>query len=464
MQRALTIKILAIGLLALIMLIPLSMIQSKISERDYYRQEAVNSVANSWTGNQTLVTPFVVIPYSYTDTQTLTTSSGTTSTEQLITRYRFVPADRVSIAGRVATSTLMKGVYKIPVYESDLQISGRFSHAALEKVMAEIDAFEPAQEDIAPFLVIHISDPRGISNTPLLNWNDQAIKFEPGANQPMLPDGIHALLPAFSSNPEQDIEFNLSLALRGMEKLSVVPVGDQVDIELTSPWQHPEFIGAFLPENRDISDQGFSASWRVTQFANNIGEKLRRCERGDCSAVGNSSLGVNLIDPVDVYLQSERSVKYGILFIGLSFISFFLFENLKKMRIHPIQYGLVGFSIATFYLLLISLSEHIHFGLSYALATLACVTLIFAYLKSVLAGIKNSLWFCAALTTLYAILYIIIQAEDFALLMGAVLVFAMLAILMLVTRRIDWYQVGEQMTQRDLESPNQNSNQSPNPD
>jgi inner membrane protein len=237
-----------------------------------------------------------------------------------------------------------------------------------------------------------------------------------------------------------------------MENLSFVPAGDLVTIDLQSSWAHPEFVGVFLPSNRDVNSEGFSAHWSVTQFASGIEDKLQRCEHSNCDPLKSSRMGVRLIDPVDVYLQSERSVKYGILFVGLSFISFFLFENLKKIRIHPIQYALVGLSVATFYLLLISLSEHISFGVSYLIATIACVSLIFAYLKSVLAGLSNSLWFSAALAALYGILYIIIQAEDFALLMGAILVFGMLSIVMLITRRIDWYEIGENMNlQRKLD-------------
>jgi len=451
MQRALTIKILAIALLALVMLIPLKMIQSKISERDLYRIAATNSIAQSWTGSQTLMTPVLVIPYTYVEKKKSNTSAGWQTTENLVSRYRFIPTEQIRVSGSVVTNTLMRGIYKIPVYESELTLNGRFSKDTLGKALKQINELERRETELKPFLALHISDARGISKIPTLNWNSYAIDFEPGSDMPKIPEGIHANIPAFdpSSNPEKDMEFSLTLSLRGMENLSFIPAGDLVDISLQSEWPHPEFVGAFLPETRKVNNKGFTANWQVTKFASNIGAKLRRCEKGDCLTIGMNSLGVNLIDPVDVYLQSERSIKYGILFIGLSFISFFLFENLKKMRIHPIQYGLVGLSIATFYLLLISLSEHIHFGLSYMIATLACVALIFSYLKFVLAGIKNSMWFSGALIVLYGILYIIIQAEDFALLMGAVLVFGMLSIVMIVTRHIDWYQIGEQMSRQD---------------
>ena len=448
MQRALTLKISAIFFITLAMLIPLSLIQGKISERDYYRIDATNSVAESWTGSQTIMTPILIIPYTYLERSEINTNSGWRSNQTSVSAYKLIPAQAIQISGSIATETLMRGIYKIPVYESDLTFRGQFSRKSLEEVFAELDKLEMTESSIEPILAIHIADSRGIQNLPALNWGGQSIDFEPGAELPELPEGIHAPLPKLDLNSftERDLEFNLSLSLKGMENLSFIPAGDQVDIALQSVWPHPEFVGSFLPVAREIGEHGFSANWQVTQFASNIRDKLRRCETRDCSALYDLGLGVNLIDSVDVYLKSERSVKYGILFIGLSFISFFLFENLKKIRIHPIQYGLVGLSIATFYLLLISLSEHISFGLSYLIATLACVTIIFSYLKFVLAGIKNSIWFSCALSVLYTILYIIIQAEDFALLMGAVLVFGMLSIVMMVTRNIDWYQIGNQLS------------------
>ena len=443
MQRQLTLKIITIGVLAILMLIPLTMIESKINERDHYRLEATNSVAQSWTGAQTLMTPFLVIPYVYVEKESSSNNSGFITPERTSTRYKFLKPDQISISGNIVTNTLMRGIYKVPVYESTLGLQGKFHLSTLKKTLEEIKSNEKTRKVLKPFLALNISDPRGINNSPVLEWNNKTISFEPGIDLSMLPEGIQANIETLDL--QSDAKFKLSLNLRGMESLSFIPIGDLANIKLNSVWPHPEFIGAFLPQKREVTVDGFKATWQVTQFANNITGKLARCEKGDCLSLSDNSLGVKMIEPVDVYLQSERSVKYGILFIGLSFISFFIFENLKKMRIHPIQYGLVGLSIATFYLLLISLSEHFNFGLSYLIATIACASLIFSYLKFVLAGTKNSLRYCGGLLVLYAVLYIIIQAEDFALLMGAILVFSMLAVVMIVTRHIDWYQIGEQM-------------------
>ena len=224
-----------------------------------------------------------------------------------------------------------------------------------------------------------------------------------------------------------------------MESISFVPVGEDARVNLTSPWQHPEFFGRFLPVHRSIDASGYHAIWRVSAFASNITELAGKCQHGNCAGLFTSDFGVKHIEPVDVYLQAERSVKYGLLFIILSFVAFFVFEILKKLPIHGIQYTLVGFAIAVFYLLLLSLSEHIAFHLAYAIATVCCVGLLQFYLTWVLRGYKPALVFSGLLSALYGILYVIISAEDFALLMGSLLCFVALGIIMAITRRIDWY-------------------------
>jgi inner membrane protein len=226
-----------------------------------------------------------------------------------------------------------------------------------------------------------------------------------------------------------------------MDEIKFYPAALNYQLSLNSPWQHPKFSGDFLPLSRTISDQGFDAQWEVSSFASNMEEKIALCEVNKCEEVLKGNFGVEFIEPVNVYLQSERSLKYGFLFIVLIFVAFFLFEVLKKLPIHPIQYGLVGLAIALFYLLLLSLSEHLNFLLSYFIAALGSVTLISFYLVNVLRNAKTAGLFAGLLTLLYFTLYIIVSAEDFALLMGSTLVFIVLAVVMMTTRNIDWYKV-----------------------
>lgn len=227
-----------------------------------------------------------------------------------------------------------------------------------------------------------------------------------------------------------------------MERLRFLPAALETVVGLRSSWPHPVFDGAFLPQSREVNRQGFRASWRVNQFSSDISSRMEECAAGDCGALGQIAFGVTLIDPVDIYVQADRATKYAMLFVGLSFIAFFVFEVLRELRIHPIQYTLVGLALSVFYLLLISLSEHMQFGAAYAIAALSCIGLLAYYVQRVLQGWRGAGLFAAMIATLYLVLYVIIQAEDFALLGGAVLVFTVLGIVMVVTRDIDWYRLG----------------------
>jgi inner membrane protein len=277
----------------------------------------------------------------------------------------------------------------------------------------------------------------------------EEISFKPGSKLSTNSAGIHAYLPDLDDHPGSGkIDFNFHLELRGMESLTFVPVGEEVTLKLSSSWPHPEFIGKFLPVSRTIDETGYDAEWKITSFASNIVENVRQCESGNCSELFDGQFGVRHIEPVDVYLQSERSIKYGFLFIGLSFISFFIFETVRELPIHAIQYTLVGCAVAIFYLLLVSLSEHIEFALAYAIATLSCVCMLLYYLRYVLGGHKEAAAFSALLLLLYGVLYVIISAEDYAFLMGGCLTFVTLFVVMISTRNIDWYLVEDRVGDR----------------
>jgi inner membrane protein len=266
------------------------------------------------------------------------------------------------------------------------------------------------------------------------------------------PQGVNAALLGLLNDKNEDIVLQFELELRGMEALELVPLGLDTTVSISSNWQHPQFSGMFLPTTHNVEESGYQAKWHVSAFASNIVEKVKGCENGNCKALLSSVFGVNHIEPVDVYLRSERSVKYSLLFIGLSFISFFLFELLKKLPIHPIQYTLVGCAIALFYMLLFSLSEHVNFFVAYFFATVSCVSLMFFYLMFVLKGKKEAAVFSILLSILYSLLFVIISAEDYGLLMGSVLSFVTLAVVMMFTRNIDWYEAGhsiKKMSQAD---------------
>ena len=461
MQRALAIKISVIVLLIILLLIPLTMISDKIAERSNYEDFARNSIAKSWTGSQQVVGPILVIPYDR-EWQTETWSEKTKSMlikDHKETLYEYVLPTQLNITANVETETRSRGIYKIPVYSSSLKFSGSFNLDDLEQAIKTVAEYKDTTNLGRFFLAVTVTDPRGINSIPELIWEGMKYPFKPDSKLASSDNGVHAVLPEYSEQwPSMfraeiggDAKFEFGLDLRGMESLMFTPTGKTSSVALSSSWPHPEFSGVFLPNTRQISDAGFNAKWQVTSFASNIEKKAADCAVGLCTNLFKSGFGVKLIEPVDIYLQSERSVKYGLLIISLTFVTFFIFEILKGLPIHAIQYTLVGLAIAIFYLLLISLSEHISFGLSYLIATLSCVGLMMFYLSYVLKGYRQAAIFSAMFLLLYGVLYVIIRAEDFSLLMGSILTFTVLAIVMFTTRHVNWYEIGGKVVRKGQE-------------
>lgn len=453
MQKALSIKLAIISFISLLLLTPLNMISGKIFERSQFLAEAKSSVSQSWTGNQKVMTALIVIPYEVNQKVTVVDKLTNNKTLRVnkISKQKFLIPDKITINSTIDNDVRSKGIYKIPVYTTELFISGVIHQSSLQGVLKSIKKEANGGVIGKPYLTTTISDPRGINSIPTLIWQDKNILFKPGSQLRNNNNGLHAYLPDLpdlQKNTSEPINFNFQLELRGMETISFIPIGKEAEVNTSSAWPHPQFMGSFLPISREVSKEGYQATWKVTSFASNIADKVSQCESGSCDSLVNSHFGVKHIEAVDVYLQSERSVKYGMLFIGLIFISFFIFEVIMKLPIHPIQYCLVGFSIAIFYLLLISLSEHLNFLLSYIIAAICCTSLLLSYLRYVLGGYKQAFIFSSLLIILYAVLYIIISAEDLALVMGAFLTFSSLAIVMFATRNIDWYKVGEQLNDK----------------
>jgi len=418
------------------------MIKGQISDRKYYQQDVRNSISQSWTGKQMIIGPFLVIPYKvFTDYKVWnddkTEKVSKTSIEN---KYTFVIPDDLSINSEIEDRMKYKGIYQIPVYTSVNTIAGKLTKDSILNIIKNIKFNNSKVEILPAYLSLSISDPRGINKIQLLEWNEEMIEFIPGSKNKIDKDGVHALIPNIE-DVTKDINFNIDFSLRGMEQLSFAPTGKNTTLSAKSLWPHPEFIGDFLPYENEITDKGYKAKWMLSSFSFDSSSVIEACAISECENIYQKfkSLGVRHVDPVNVYLKSERSVKYALLFIGLSFVAFFLFEILRKLPIHPIQYTLVGLSLSIFYLLLLSLSEHISFGLSYLISMLSCTFVLAVYLKSILKDTKVAAIFSAVLLLLYSTLYVIINAEDFALLMGAGLTFIILTIVLFTTRKIDWY-------------------------
>ncbi|MGN5113389.1 cell envelope integrity protein CreD [Aeromonas jandaei] len=430
-KQIFTHKIFLLLLLSLLLMVPVQSIMELNRERQIYRNQAIQSIMASSSGPQRLMGPVIVQPY----TRSVTVEQDGKRFVRQEQTYRYLLPEQLDVQATMEVTPRKLGIYQAQVYQTRLSLSGRLPTAAQLQESAPLAGDD---ELVAgkPYLSLVLSDARGINSVPELQLGKQRTPFAPGARLGSTLAGIHAPL---DSLPQQDGTFHLELNLQGMNELEVVPLGRESKLQLAGNWPHPNFIGDFLPASRSLNQEGFSASWQTSWFATDMESRFNRAMNGGEGELPTFS--VSLVQPVDHYQLNERAAKYALLFIGLTFLSFFMFELLKGLRVHPIQYALVGMGLAIFYLVLLALTEHLGFGWAYLVAALASVLLNGFYLSHVLGGPKQGIGFAALLGLVYAILYSLLQAEEIALLLGALLLFATLALIMLLTRKLDWYQV-----------------------
>lgn len=445
MQKKLVLKILVITGLILFLLVPLAMIDGVIMERSGYRYQVEQDIADTWTGNQQIIGPVLSMPYEIKYEEKLWDKEKEQYQIKEKTRWEtthFIPQN-LSIVADIATEKRSRGIYTVPVYTGRFTIDGDFSSRSLEKFRKAMRGFTQWG---APRFSLAIQDVRGIGANPKLLWAGESVSFDPGSSIPNLAEGIHAILPA----PQADgqLRFALELELRGSRSLQIAPTSKDTATLLRSSWPHPKFDGRFLPVEREVTPEGFEASWQTSSFSTSVEQHLNACLAGDCSSLRATSFGVQFIETVDIYQKITRATKYGILFILLTFVAFFLTETLINTPLHPVQYVLVGFALCIFYLLLISLSEHFGFAIAYGIATASCALLIGIYLTGALGKATQGFGYATGISLLYAMLFAILRSEDHSMLMGTLLLFAMLAAVMLMTRRVNWYEIGEEIETR----------------
>ncbi|MBM0493069.1 cell envelope integrity protein CreD [Aeromonas jandaei] len=430
-KQIFTHKIFLLLLLSLLLMVPVQSIMELNRERQIYRNQAIQSIMASSSGPQRLMGPVIVQPY----TRSVTVEQDGKRFVRQEQTYRYLLPEQLDVQATMEVTPRKLGIYQAQVYQTRLYLSGRLPTATQLQESAPLAGDD---ELVAgkPYLSLVLSDARGINSVPELQLGKQRIPFAPGARLGSTQAGIHAPL---DSLPQQDGTFHLELNLQGMNELEVVPLGRESKLQLAGNWPHPNFIGDFLPASRSLNQEGFNASWQTSWFATDMESRFNRAMNGGDGVLPTFS--VSLVQPVDHYQLNERAAKYALLFIGLTFISFFMFELLKGLRVHPIQYALVGMGLAIFYLVLLALTEHLGFGWAYLVAALASVLLNGFYLSHVLGGPKQGIGFAALLGLVYAILYSLLQAEEIALLLGALLLFTTLALIMLLTHKLDWYQV-----------------------
>jgi inner membrane protein len=429
MRFAAAIKIAVIGALALVLLLPVAMIQGLVAERQMRRAEAIAGIAEGWGRQQVLSGPYLAIPYDVTRVEvtreTVEGKEREKRSERVEHHVRRLAADSVDWTLDADVSEKARGIHKARLYGLKAQAQGRFSvppNFGIAETRGQVRIGTPR-------LVFGIADPHGIRALSALTLDAASHPFRAGSGDAQSA-GLHVPLPGLLAPPAaaqpRSHEFAFAIELGGSEALALEPMGADSAVAMRSDWPHPSFQGQFLPLRHEVGAAGFAANWKVSRYA----------------AQGKEQLAVSFVEPAGLYQQLERASKYGFLFIGLTFGAFLLFELLRRLAIHPVQYALVGLALAMFFLLLTALSEHIDFTAAYVAATLACVGLVSGYLVRVLQSALAGLAFGGALAALYAMLYALLKAEDYSLLGGALLLFGLLAVVMIATRRVDWYALG----------------------
>ncbi|MCH2191885.1 MAG: cell envelope integrity protein CreD [Gammaproteobacteria bacterium] len=433
MQSHYLAKCLSIACIVILFLVALGSVEHKVFERKSYRNQATQKVANGWSSQQVIAGPVLYLNYkrSYVDRKF----------DKELKKYVEVTKERrwseYHLLKQSSTNTELEiqeryiGIFKVPVYTANLGLVSTHLGSSIQD--------DNKKRLTGASIMISVSDMRGLSNRPTISWNSQSIEFRPGTDQRLLGNYIEASLPL--SSVKRDATIRLNLKLRGVEQFGIVPIAETVSSSMQSDWQHPMFTGNYLPDKRAISSAGFTATWNVNSFASSIGKLMQTCTNEPTACANlliHNQLGVQLSRPVDVYSMTDRAIKYGFLFICLTFVVFALLELQKRYSIHAIQYGFVGAALAVFYILLVSLSEHLSFSTAYILASLACSILISGYLKVALDSKKLALGLGLAFLVLYSMMYAILKSEDYAFLMGSLLVFFLLAGIMFGTRNVKW--------------------------
>ncbi|RXX24815.1 cell envelope integrity protein CreD [Klebsiella aerogenes] len=410
----------------LLLSVPLMMVRALIVERADYRSDVVDAIEHSTSGSQKLTGPLIAIPV----TETLTRMENQKEVEyQRSWIYYWLP-ESLAVSGAQNVESRKVGIYSGQVWHNTLQIKAQFDPARLTEL-------KKANTTLGkPFLVLSVSDARGIGaiNAPVINGT--ALVVEPGLGLNGDGMGIHMPMPALTAD-NKPLEIAFTLDLNGTGDFSVVPLGRNSELRLTSNWPHPGFLGNFLPTKREVSDSGYSAHWQSSWFANNMGSYFN--DDTDIEWPRLPAFSVDVMSQADQYQLTDRATKYAILLIALTFMAFFVFESLTHRRLHPMQYLLVGLSLVMFYLVLLALSEHVGFTPAWVAASLIGAVINGVYLQAVLKGWRNSLLFVAALLLLDGVMWLLLRSEDSALLLGTGVLLLALCALMFLTRRVDWY-------------------------
>ena len=435
--KSLGFKAILLGIMILLMLIPVVLVREVVKERARRAEQVEREILDAWGGELKFAGPVLRIPCRETRENITRDGEGKVTRETIARDYSlWVTPANLEIRTDLTTREKSRGIFSVPVYSGDLLFTGRFDPSeALAGLTKEQEAFTGQAE-----VVLVLSSQKGIRSLESARWGEDPLDFKPGDQGfGLLAGGIHAPAP-FSGGESRD--FRIGLAVQGGRQIRILPLGEQTRVGVNSDWPAPSFQGEYLPDSRELDEAGFQALWNISYLSRGI--PLFWSDGGrDASdpeeALRRAFFGVDFLKVLDHYALNERAVKYTILFIIVPFLTLFLMEIFWKREIHPVQYLLAGIGNVVFYLLLLSISEHIPFNLAYLVSALAVTLMMCLYSRSLLAGWRES-WFMAPVMGLsYLYLFITLQSEDWALLIGSVGAFTITGLVMFVTRKVNWY-------------------------
>ncbi len=435
--NSISFKLMVIVLLSFILLIPSSMVKNLIRERSQRNREAISEITDKWGMDQTITGPVLQLPYQIN----YSLSNGEVETK---TNYFYVFPSNLEISGDIRVTEKHRSIYEVLLYTSELRIEGSFKNEDFSDWPERMDKI--LWEDAR--LIVGLSDLKGITQMISLKWNDtDKIKLSPGTSTcNFLSRGINAIVNVSNDSANS---FALNLKINGSGKLYFSPVANQTSINLKANWGHPSFDGAFLPETSNIQDTSFSANWQTSEMTRTYPQILS--SENNQSALNLQDTGVELIYPVDTYQKATRSVKYALLFIALTFLVMFFTEITGAKKIHPIQYLIVGIALVIFYSLLIALAEHMNFNYAFLIGSITIVAMNTVYIHSIYKNMKTSIIIGLTMGALYVYLFTILQIADYALLLGNIGLVLILALVMVFSRKVDWYSTKKIISDKDEE-------------
>ncbi|MFD0836855.1 cell envelope integrity protein CreD [Mariniflexile aquimaris] len=438
LKTSITARMLMVGFLVIILLIPLAFINNLINERALRQNHVINEINEKW-GNHVLVYgPILKIPYkSYSETTTYVekTKSYLKETQTHI-NYAYIFPETLNSTVKVNSKSLNRGNFESAVFTTNMHFSGDYipTDLSLKGIKQEDLIWEKAT------VIIQTSNLKGIKSEMLLKLNNNTYAFQTNFNEDSNTEQLNTLESDFIKvddlSKQDNASFNIEMNFNGSKQIEIIPIGKTTTMSMTSNWADPSFMGNYLPndETKKISKAGFKADWKVLH----INRAFSQQHLNKIPNLKEFAFGTKFMVMVDEYQKSERSAKYGFLVIGLTFLIFFLIQTLSKINIHPFQYLMIGLALIMFYTLLVSISEHSNFLKAYLIAGTSVIVLITLYSKSILTTFKFPLFIGLSLTALYTFIYVIIQLENYALLVGSIGLFIILSAVMYVSRKIDW--------------------------